>query len=100
MRWRSTESAPHAGGRSASFGLYSYPCVLGDTSESSFNFNVWAAVRGNGDILFPAGDSSYDTLLITESRDYCQPWTVYAHLAAQYRAESDPIRKIDASFVH
>jgi hypothetical protein len=49
------------------FGLYSYPCAIGETSEGAFNFNVWATVRGNGDILFPAGDRSYNTYVITES---------------------------------
>jgi len=55
------------GGQISFFGLYSYPCAPGDTSENSWNFNVWAAVRGNGDILFPAGDSSYNSYVITES---------------------------------
>jgi len=56
-----------SGGQVSFFGLYSYPCMIGETSEDAFNFNVWAAVRGNGDILFPAGDSSYNTYVITES---------------------------------
>ena len=56
-----------SGGQVSFFGLYSYPCTIGETSEDAFNFNVWAAVRGNGDILFPAGDSSYNTYVITES---------------------------------
>ena len=56
-----------SGGQVSFFGLYSYPCAIGETSEDAFNFNVWAAVRGNGDILFPAGDSSYNTYVITES---------------------------------
>ena len=55
------------GGQISFFGLYSYPCAPGDTSENSWNFNVWAAVRGNGDILFPAGDSSYNSYVITET---------------------------------
>ncbi len=55
------------GGPVSFFGLYSYPCGSSDTSEDVWNFNVWAAVRGNGDILFPAGDSSYNTYVITES---------------------------------
>jgi hypothetical protein len=37
------------------------------TSEDAWNFNVWAAVRGNGDIMSSAGDSSYNSYLITES---------------------------------
>jgi hypothetical protein len=56
-----------SGGLVSFFGLYSYPCASGDTSEDVYNFNVWAAVRGNGDILFPAGDSSYNSYVITES---------------------------------
>jgi hypothetical protein len=56
-----------SGGQVSFFGLYSYPCAIGETSEDAFNFNVWAAVRGNGDILFPAGDSSYNTYVVTES---------------------------------
>ena len=56
-----------SGGQVSFFGLYSYPCAIGETSEDAFNFNVWAAVRGNGDILFSAGDSSYNTYVITES---------------------------------
>jgi hypothetical protein len=56
-----------AGGQVSFFGLYSYPCMPGDTSENSWNFNVWTAVRGNGDILFPAGDSSYNSYVITET---------------------------------
>jgi hypothetical protein len=56
-----------SGGQISFFGLYSYPCAVGDTSEDAWNFNVWAAVRGNGDILFPAGDSSYNSYVITES---------------------------------
>jgi hypothetical protein len=56
-----------SGGQVSFFGLYSYPCAIGETAEDAFNFNVWAAVRGNGDILFPAGDSSYNTYVITES---------------------------------
>jgi hypothetical protein len=56
-----------SGGPVSFFGLYSYPCAIGETAEDVFNFNVWAAVRGNGDILFPAGDSSYNTYVITES---------------------------------
>lgn len=55
------------GGPVSFFGLYSYPCGSSETSEDVWNFNVWAAVRGNGDILFPAGDSSYNTYVITES---------------------------------
>jgi hypothetical protein len=56
-----------SGGQISFFGLYSYPCAVGDTSEDAWNFNVWAAVRGNGDILFPAGDSTYNSYVITES---------------------------------
>jgi len=56
-----------AGGQVSFFGLYSYPCTPGETSEDAGNFNVWAAVRGNGDILFPAGDSSYNSYVITET---------------------------------
>ena len=59
-------SIPH-GGPVSFWGLYSYPCGSTDTSEDAYNFNVWAAVRGNGDILFPAGDSSYNSYVITES---------------------------------
>lgn len=55
------------GGPVSFYGLYSYPCGSSDTSEDVWNFNVWAAVRGNGDVLFPAGDSSYNTYVITES---------------------------------
>ena len=55
------------GGPVSFYGLYSYPCGSTATSEDVWNFNVWAAVRGNGDILFPAGDSSYNTYVITES---------------------------------
>jgi hypothetical protein len=55
------------GGPVSFYGLYSYPCGTTDTSEDAYNFNVWAAVRGNGDILFPAGDSSYNSYVITES---------------------------------
>jgi hypothetical protein len=55
------------GGPVSFYGLYSYPCGSSDTSEDVWNFNVWAEVRGNGDILFPAGDSSYNTYVITES---------------------------------
>jgi hypothetical protein len=39
----------------------------GETGEDVVNINVWAAVRGNGDVLFPAGDGSYNTYVITES---------------------------------
>jgi hypothetical protein len=46
-------SIPKAGPVSF-YGLYSYPCGSSDTSEDVWNFNVWAAVRGNGDVLFPA----------------------------------------------
>jgi len=56
-----------SGGPVSFFGLYSYPCEAGATAEDAGNFNVWAAVRGNGDILFPAGDSSYNVYVITES---------------------------------
>lgn len=56
-----------AGGQVSFFGLYSYPCTPGETSEDAGNFNVWAAVRGNGDILFPAGDSTYNSYVITET---------------------------------
>jgi hypothetical protein len=55
------------GGAVSFYGLYSYPCGSSATSEDVWNFNVWAAVRGNGDVLFPAGDSSYNTYVITES---------------------------------
>jgi hypothetical protein len=54
------------GGSVNYYGLNSYPCGSSDTSESAWNFNVWAAVHGN-DIPFPAGDSSYNTYVITES---------------------------------
>ena len=54
------------GGSVNYYGLNSYPCGSSDTSESVWNFNVWAAVHGN-DIPFPAGESSYNTYLITES---------------------------------
>ena len=55
------------GGSVSFYGLYSYPCGSTETSEDVWNFNVWAAVRGNGDILFPAGDSSYNTYIVSES---------------------------------
>jgi len=54
------------GGSVNYYGLWSYPCGSSDTSESAYNFNVWAAVRGN-ETPFPAGDSSYNSYLITES---------------------------------
>lgn len=54
------------GGSVNYYGLNSYPCGSSDTSESVWNFNVWAAVHGN-DTPFPAGDSSYNTYVITES---------------------------------
>jgi hypothetical protein len=54
------------GGSVNYYGLNSYPCGSSDTSESVWNFNVWAAVHGN-DIPFPAGESSYNTYVITES---------------------------------
>ena len=54
------------GGSVNYYGLNSYPCGSSDTSESVYNFNVWAAVRGN-EVPFPAGDSSYNTYVITET---------------------------------
>jgi hypothetical protein len=54
------------GGSVSYYGLNSYPCGSSDTSESVWNFNVWAAVYGN-DLPFPAGDSSYNAYVITES---------------------------------
>ena len=56
-----------SGGPVSFFGLYSYPCEAGATDEDAGDFNVWAVVRGNGDILFPAGESSYNAYVITES---------------------------------
>ncbi len=56
-----------SGGPVSFFGLYSYPCTPGDTSEAAYNFNVFGVVRGNGDILFPAGESTYNAYVITES---------------------------------
>jgi len=54
------------GGSVNYYALSSYPCGSSDTSESVYNFNVWAAVRGNN-TPFPAGESSYNTYIITES---------------------------------
>lgn len=57
----------NAGGPFTFFGLYKFHCDPGNSAEDAYNFNVFGAVRGNGDILFPAGDSSYNSYLITES---------------------------------
>ena len=54
------------GGSVNYYSLWSYPCGSSDTSESAYNFNVWAAVRGNN-TPFPAGESTYNTYIITES---------------------------------
>ena len=54
------------GGSVNYYSLGRYPCGSSDTSESVYNFNVWAAVRGNN-TPFPAGESTYNTYIITNS---------------------------------
>jgi len=57
------------GGWVSYYGLWSFPWDTTDTSESRYNFNVLSPVRGQGgnDDLFPAGDSTYNAYMITES---------------------------------
>ncbi len=54
------------GGSVNYYALWSDPCGSRDTPESVYNFNVWAAVRGNN-TPFPAGESTYNTYIVTES---------------------------------
>jgi hypothetical protein len=55
------------GGWVGSYGLWSFPCGTTDTSESAYNFNVLSPASGQENSLFPAGDSTYNAYMITES---------------------------------
>jgi len=54
------------GGWVGSYGLWSFPCGTTDTSESAYNFNVLSPASASG-WLFPAGESTYNAYMITES---------------------------------
>lgn len=54
------------GGWVGSYGLWSFPCGTTDTSESVYNFNVLSPASGQNS-LFPAGESTYNAYMITES---------------------------------
>jgi hypothetical protein len=48
--------------------MWKFFCWGDDPSESSLDNTAWSAVYGNGtDVLFPAGDSTYNIYLISNS---------------------------------
>ena len=56
------------GGSTTYFAMWKFDCWGDGPSESSSDNTAWSAVYGNGtDVLFPAGESTYNVYLISET---------------------------------
>ncbi len=56
------------GGSQTYFAMWKFYCWGDGTSETASDNTAWSAVFGNGqDVTFPAGESTYNTYLITDS---------------------------------
>lgn len=56
------------GGSQTSFAMWKFNCWGDGPSETASDNTAWSAVYGNGqDVTFPAGESTYNVYLITDS---------------------------------
>jgi len=56
------------GGSTTYFAMWKFYCWEDGPSETASDNTAWSAVYGNGtDVTFPAGESTYNVYLITDS---------------------------------